>query len=123
MFLPRSRVDEANPVVGGRSDAETANVVFPGWRSDEPLQQKFNPFVELIEARKMRDLVLRRFVLKPGDLTGAPTKDLARVGQTALAKQLAVIRKWPKASVERYFGITIPDDEWTGFYAKGVEAA
>jgi hypothetical protein len=51
MLFSRSRVDEANPVVTGRADEETANVVFPGWRGDEALQRRANPFVELHEAR------------------------------------------------------------------------
>jgi hypothetical protein len=118
MFLPRSRVDEANPVVTGRADAATANVVFPGWRSDEALQQRLNPFVELHEARRIRDQVLRKFVLKPGHITGVPTKDLAVVAQLTLILTLIKERGWGRNQLDPYFGIEISDEEWAGFFQK-----
>jgi hypothetical protein len=118
MFLPRSRVDEANPVVTGRADAETANTVFPGWRTDEDTQRAFNPFVELTEARALRDKILHKFLLKPGHITGVPTKDLAVVAQTSLMAVIITERGWPKQSIERYFGVEIPDDQWRGFYTR-----
>jgi hypothetical protein len=119
MFLPRSRVDEANPVVTGRADIETANVVFPGWRTDEGAKA-FNPFVELTEARALRDSVLHKFVLKPGHITGDPAKDLAVVAQTTLILRIKRERGWPREAVERYFGIEISEEVWDGFYTRAA---
>lgn len=120
MFLPRSRVDEANPVVTGRADTETANVVFPGWRMDEAMQRRINPFVELTEVRALRDHVLRKFALKPGHITGVPTKDLAVVAQLTLILTIIRERGWGRAQLDPYFGIEISDEEWVGFFQKAA---
>ncbi|KOX53864.1 hypothetical protein ADL19_14930 [Streptomyces purpurogeneiscleroticus] len=102
----------------GRADVETANVVFPGWRTDEATQQRLNPFVELTEVRALRDRVLRKFLLKPGAITGVPTKDLAVVAQLTLVLTIIKERGWGRTSIERYFGIEISDEEWAGFFQK-----
>jgi hypothetical protein len=119
MLFSRSRVDEANPVVTGRADTETANVVFPGWRGDEAIQRRVNPFVELTEVRALRDRVLRKFLLKPGHITGVPTKDLAVVAQLTLILTIIKERGWGRDQLEPYFGIQISDDEWAGFFPEG----
>jgi hypothetical protein len=107
----RSRMNEASPVVTGRADDATASVVFPNWREDTKLQDRFNPFLELEEAARLRDAILHRFVLKPGHLVG----DVKERGQTArsqLASDLYWQRRWGREQINAYLGIEMTDAEW-----------
>jgi hypothetical protein len=109
----RSRVDEAAPVVTGRADADAADTVFSGWRQSKLFMESFNPFIELIEARGLRDTVLSRFVLKPGHLVGEfDPKHRAAKAQTELMFGL-IRRGWAREFVERYLLVRIDPVSWT----------
>lgn len=109
----RSRVDEAAPVVTGRTDADAADVVFAGWRQSRFFMESFNPFIELIEARGLRDGVMSRFLLKPGHLVGDLDEEhRAAKAQTELMFGL-IRRGWAREFVERYLLVQIDKVSWT----------
>lgn len=117
-------MNEAAPVVTGRSDAETAGIVFAGWRTNPELQERFNPFVELQAAREVRDRVLRRFLLKPGHLAQLPREEKARHRAMAaigdILRLLATERRWGRVLIAAYLGREIPDDVWALALAEAV---
>lgn len=111
MQLERSRVDEAAPVVTGRVDAASADLVFTGWRASKALQESFNPFVELDQARALRDRAMHRFLVKAGQLIGAPS--LARAASAQMEIIAGLIRRgWSLGSIENYLRVRIDKALW-----------
>ncbi|TXM69619.1 hypothetical protein [Methylobacterium sp. WL120] len=113
-------MNEAYPVVTGRSDDDTANTVFPNWRTDKALQQLINPFLELEEAAYLRDSILHRFLLRPGNIVGVQQNTLRIDAQLALIRALIAERHWGRQPIESYLGIEFPDEVWAELYAEGV---
>lgn len=124
MLFFRSRVDEALPVVTGRSDNETAAAVFGNWRQDPILLERFNVFAELTAARGIRDRVLSRFLLKPGHLVRLPdepgARQRAQKAQIDIAQLLANERRWGRHLIDNYLGTTLSDDVWDLVFAGAV---
>lgn len=116
----RSRMNEASPVVTGRADEESAAVVFANWRTDPKLQEQFNPFLELEEAARLRDIVLHRFVLKPGHLVGHQSDERRVDAQVALIRSLIRERRWGRKPIDAYFGFTMPDGIWAKLLAEAI---
>jgi hypothetical protein len=120
MLMARSRMNEASPVVTGRADDESAAVVFANWRTDPKLQERFNPFLELEEAARLRDEILHRFVLKPGHLVGHQSDERRVDAQIALIRALVQQRRWGRKSIDAYFGFTMPDGIWAKLLAEAI---
>lgn len=108
----RSLSKEAPPVITGKVDDATVFSVFGGWSASPENQERYNPWVEVECAHRLRDDVMRRFTLRPYHLAGRPKTDRIGTAQTWLIRGLA-LRGWTRKMVETYMGTHLHNREWS----------